>query len=143
MTTIKKLFTSALVALVASFVLVTPVQAAPVTMSVSQAQMAFTDCAVYAGTVCFHERPDYTGRVWRQTPEEIGSCRNFGPDNFDNQASTAFNNVEHSFSIRIYRYANCTGESMILVSGYYYSFGNGAHWNDLASSVAAIAAIAS
>jgi hypothetical protein len=160
---IRKILSAGFAGVMMAISLALPIQAAPVAAPVSAsavvqtaatqtvvqtsvaqtaaAQRAFTDCAIYAGTVCFHERPDYTGRVWRQTPDEIGACRNFAPDNFDNQASTAFNNVEHSYSIRIYQYENCTGAYKILVSGYYYTFAND-WWNDKPSSVRIIAALA-
>lgn len=137
---------SLLVAVIGMTGLATPAQAvAPMTgvtataQAVSGQERAFTDCAVYPGTVCFHQYGNFTGRVWRQTPDEIGSCRNLAPDNFNDTASTAFNNIEHSYSVRIYQHENCTGSYKILVSGYYYVF-TGDWWDNRTSSVRLIAA---
>jgi hypothetical protein len=129
---IKRKIAAALVGVLASFGLFAPMPA----------RASFADCAAYEGTICFTEFPNFTGQIWRQFPWQIAGgsgCRNFGPDGFDNEASTAFNNIEHSYSVRIWQYPNCTGESLILVSGSYYVF-SGYWWNDKASSVEVTAA---
>ncbi len=102
------------------------------------AQAVFSDCSAYAGTICFHQHSDFTGQVWRQYPHEINGCRNLGPDGFDNKASTAFNSTAHSYSVRVWQYNNCTGETFTLASSSFYQF-NGNWWNDRISSVEVIA----
>lgn len=102
------------------------------------AQAAYLDCAGYPGTICFTEFPNFTGQVWRQFPGQISGRRNVSPENFDNEASTAFNNTPGGYYVAIWQYQNCTGASFSLASGSYYVF-TGNWWNDKMSSIEVIA----
>lgn len=115
---------------------------AAIAIGQAPAYAAYSDCAAYPGTICFHEHSDFTGQVWRQYPWQIAGgsgCRNVGPDGFDNEASTAFNLVTHSYSVRVWQWNNCTGDSFILAGGQYYNFA-GNWWNDRISAIEVIAA---
>lgn len=102
------------------------------------AQAAYSDCGSYQGTVCFHQWTNYEGRVWRQLPTQIFGCRSLVPDNFNDIASTAFNLVSSSYSVRVWEHSNCTGDSFIMGVGS-YNF-NGNWWDNRISAVEVIAA---
>jgi hypothetical protein len=104
------------------------------------AQAAYNDCAAYSNVVCFHQFSDYTGTVWRQTPAQIGSCKNVGAA-FDNKASTAFNTTAH-YAVIVYQLENCSGAEFTVGSGYSYVFtgsANNSWWDNRISSVEVVA----
>jgi hypothetical protein len=103
------------------------------------AQAAYSDCAAWANTVCFHQYTDYTGQVWRQTPAQIGDCKNMGT--FNDKASTAFNTTTH-YMVIVYQLTDCGGNYFIVGSGMSYAFTGGsanAWWDNRISSVQVIA----
>lgn len=101
----------------------------------SPAQAVWSDCAAYSNVVCFHQYPDFTGRVWRQLTGQFPTgCRNFAPESFDNMASTAFNRTSN-YQLRVYQGSGCTGSYVFIGPGDVQSFGDTNTWfNNTASS---------
>jgi hypothetical protein len=85
----------------------------------SPAMAAFSDCVSYLDTICLTQNSDWTGRVWRQLPEQIVGCRKFSADGFDNMASTVMNSTKSSVAVWLYDANNCTGASVYVNSGQY------------------------
>ena len=109
---------------------------ASVLTAASPAQAAWSDCAAYSNVVCFHQFPDFTGQVWRQTSGQFPSsgCRNFAPDGFDNATSTAFNRTTN-YQLRVYQGAGCTGSYVYLAPGDVQAFNQTNTWfNNTGSS---------
>lgn len=101
----------------------------------SPAQATWSDCNAYSNVICFHQYPDFTGRVWRQLPGQIIACRNMWPDNFDNTASTVFNKTT-KYILYVYDGEGCTGTRKSFVPGDVESFGDtSTWWNNRISSI--------
>ncbi len=99
------------------------------------AAAVYSDCAAYAGPICFHQHGNFTGTVWRQYPGQIFNCRNLSPDNFNDKASTAFNGTDDSI-LYLYEHSNCTGNVLSLGAGAVRSFASTDQWwNDRVSSI--------
>jgi hypothetical protein len=85
----------------------------------SPAMAARSDCEPYIGTICLTENQDWSGRVWRQLPSQIGTptnpCRNFEAA-FNNKASIAANVTEGHVGYYLYDGANCTGRQVYIAS---------------------------
>lgn len=123
---VKRMLMVAFVAIVGAFGVV----AAP-----SPAQAVWSDCAAYPGTVCFHQYPDFTGRVWRQYPGQIVGCRSMVPDNFNDVASTAFNSTDDHI-LYLYEHVGCTGAVLVLGAGDVRGFATtNTWWNNRVSSL--------
>ncbi len=124
---IKRLLTVAIVAVIGAF---------GGLAVASPAMASYSDCAAYSGVVCFHQYPDFTGQVWRQTTGQFPTgCRDLTYANFDNKASTAFN-LTTDYIMRVYQGYGCTGSYVGLSPGDFESFGQTNTWfNNTASSV--------
>jgi hypothetical protein len=86
-------------------------------VAASPAMASYHDCQDYANTICMMDGSNYTGRVWRQTPDQIIGCRKLAPDNFNNMASLLWNNTRGEVWMYVYDNDNCTGASAYLASG--------------------------
>jgi len=101
----------------------------------SPAQAAYSDCAAYENTVCFHQHGNFTGTVWRQYPGQIINCRDMSPDSFNDKASTVFNSTSE-YILHVYEHSNCSGASMSVGRGDIRSFSTtNTWWNDRISSI--------
>lgn len=99
------------------------------------AQAYYSDCASYEDTVCFHQHGNFTGTVWRQRPGQIINCRDLGPNNFNDKASTIFNSTNDHI-LYAYEHSNCRGQVFSLTPGGVRSFAQtDTWWNDRISSV--------
>jgi hypothetical protein len=102
----------------------------------SPAQASWSDCGAYTGVACFHQFGDFTGRVWRQTTGQFpAGCRNLDYGDFNDRASTAFNQTTN-YTLRVYVHANCTGNYLTLSPGEVMSFPGDAPWFDNQASSA-------
>lgn len=104
----------------------------------SPAQAAYADCSPfnYPGTICFTEHGDYSGQVWRQLPSQIFGCRDLYHENFNDKASTFFNNTSSNYQLYLYQHIGCGGYDFIVASGQSGVFNGGnAWWNDKVSSI--------
>jgi len=99
----------------------------------SPASAAIADCTAYENVVCLTENADWTGRVWRQTQEQVGNCTNFGSD-FNNKASLAANRYRGSVGFWLYDGANCTGARLYIESWRYHVLSED-HFDNKASSI--------
>ncbi|EXG80605.1 hypothetical protein CryarDRAFT_1689 [Cryptosporangium arvum DSM 44712] len=82
----------------------------------SPAAAAYADCYNYLGTICLADNTDVTGQIWRQYPNQIGSCRNFSAEGFNDKASFAWFNIQRPSSaprphVVLWRHAGCSGTS--------------------------------
>jgi hypothetical protein len=104
-------------------------------LTTTPAQAAYSDCSAYGGTICMHQHSNFTGQVWRQYPSQISGCRNLSPDDFNDEASTVFNNTT-THILYLYQHSGCTGEELSIPKGGVRSFAStNTWWNDRASSV--------
>jgi hypothetical protein len=102
------------------------------------AHATWSDCAAYTNVVCFHQYPNFTGQVWRQTTGQFPTgCRNFAPASFENKASTAFNRTTN-YQLRVYSGPNCTGDYVYLAPGKVQAFNQTNTWFDNTASSARV-----
>lgn len=98
------------------------------------AQAAPGDCFDYDNVICLTEHGNWTGRVWRQLPGQIGFCRNLTDDNFNDIASAWVNRTK--YRIHLYENIQCGGHG-----GQKWTFEPGEQWiagpntNDKVSSI--------
>jgi hypothetical protein len=103
--------------------------AAGMLVTTTPAFAAIQDCTSYPGTVCMAQNRDWSGRIWRQYPDQINGCRRL--TGFDNQAS-AMITPGHVY-VELFDNTNCTGSSF--ESGVGGDTQLWAFFNDKASSI--------
>ena len=107
------------------------------TFAAAPAMASQRDCTAYPGTICMAENSDWSGRIWRQFPDQVVGCRPLSRDTFNNKASIVVNSTPAQVVVFLYDNANCTGASISVDSGWVRFLQNDP-FNDKASSIRVI-----
>ena len=107
--------------------------------AVTPANAAEGDCANYPGTVCMAENNDWSGRIWRQYPDQVSGCRPLSRDSFNNKATALANSTSGQVIMFLYDNADCTGTRIAVESGEVRFLRNDP-FNDKASAIRVVQA---
>jgi len=97
------------------------------------AHAAWSDCTNYAGTFCLFANANGGNPIWRQTPAQVGTCRNLAAEGW-NDTVTSMRNMSSTYVIRLWQNSDCTGGPVEVLYGYNYDL-TGNAWNDQFSAI--------